>query len=168
MFLTGHILSPNNTGNPDYNICGQASSVVDFSNLRFKLGISKDGSSQTTLINVPDLSAPGLIVPSTTNYGDYDIYFGGFGGGGSFDPLSGLFTIELNVYKAGTTTQVTWEKFNAHLEISKTGYQSFINTFEFYNYDVGNEAGIGITGNKDFDIYLVNNTNNIDVNGTQT
>lgn len=167
MFLSGHLYSPNNTGMPDYNICGQASSVLSFANISFKLGISKDGSVETTLINLSDLSTPGVIAPSTITYGNYDIYFGGFNGA-NVDPLAGAFKVELDVYETGTTNRVTWEKFNVSLQVAKAGYQSFVNSFEFYNYDVGNEPSFTMSGNKDFDIYLVENANNLDINGNQT
>ena len=166
MYLTGHILTLANSGAPDYNICGQATTILDFVNTTFKLNISKGGSVATTLINTNDLSTLnlGTLPYGVINYGDYDINFISF----ARNNTTNSYRVELQVYVAGTTNVVTWEKFNISIEIQKSGYQSYLNSFELYNYDIGNDATLGYVNNTDFDIILTNNTNNLDVYGNQT
>lgn len=166
MYLTGKIKTLNNTGSPDFNICGQATSSLSLTNLKFKLGIGRD-SSTYNIINTSDLSSIGSLSPITYNFGIYDIIFQSF----AMNTVNGVFQIKLDVFLASTTTIVSWEKFYLFLEIGKTGYQSFSNTFELYNYDIGNStsiAGIVDIGAQPFEIILTNNTNNLDSFGIQT
>lgn len=164
MYFTTHIFSPNNTGAPDYDICGQGAAIVNFTNLTFKVAISKDGSAATTIINTTNLvgETPGSFTPVNIDYGDYTINFNSW----AFNAGTGSITMTMNVYVLGTTTPVSWEKFNLHLYVAKSGYQSYSNVVELYNYDVGNDATLGHSGNQGFNLYLVNDTNNV-VDGQQ-
>lgn len=170
MLLTGKIKTLTNDGAPDYNICSQASAVLSMTNMTFIMTLSKSNGANYVLVTTSDLSsyvASGL--PITYTYGNYDIKFSDF----DLDTVNGAFQAKLEVFYTGTTDVVTWEKFNITLQIAKTGYQSYLNTFELYNYDVGNTTGTaGLSGasvgNTDFEIFLVNNTNNLDTYGRQT
>lgn len=163
MKLTTHLFSPNNTGAPNYNICGQASSVVSFVNTSFKVSIS-NGTTTQVLVDTANLN--GVVTPNTGTYtfGDLDISFTAF----AKNAGTGSLTFDMNFYKTGTTDPYTWTKLFLVIEVSKAGYQSYLNTFEIYGYDIGNDVTLGYTGNPGFDIYLINNTNNINANGNQT
>jgi hypothetical protein len=58
MILEFNILSPNNTGAPDYDICGQSASVINNNNL--KVDLKLNGLS---LFTTNDLST--ATIPST-------------------------------------------------------------------------------------------------------
>lgn len=167
MLLTGSINTLTNDGAPDYNICGQATSLLSLTNINFKLAIAKDGES-VVLVDTTDLSTVSPTTPVSSTFGNYDIILSAF----AVDTATSKFQAEIEVFVTGTSDVVTWEKFNVILQISKSGYQSFTNVFEFYNYDVGNATGIvgftTTTGNQDFSIILVNNTNNLDSYSRQT
>lgn len=168
MLLTGKINTITSTGSPDYNICGQATSALSFSNIGLSLSISKSGYSSVTIVSTLDLSTISGLSYSTYTFGDYDIQFTNF----SIDNVTSTFQANLLLVYTGTSDKVSWEKFNIFLDVAKTGYQSFRNTFEVYNYDIGNSSGIsGIVdtiGNADFEVVLINNTNNLDIYGRQT
>lgn len=168
MLLTAKIKTLTDTGAPDYNICGQASSALSFTNMIFKMSISKSGGVTQSLVNTIDLSTVSGLIFATYTYGSYDIRFNSF----VIDTVTSTLQTDIQVFYTGTTNVVTWEKFNVFIEVSKTGYQPFLNTFEFYNYDVGNiQAVVGLTdtiGNEDFEIILTNNTNNLDIYNRQT
>lgn len=168
MFLTGKIKTLTSTGSPDYIICSQATSLLSLTNLNFKLSINKNGGTVQELVNTTDLSTISGLSFDTFTYGDFDIEFNNF----TIDTVTSTFQAKINIFDKGTTNVVTWEKFNLFLEISKTGYQSFRNTFELYNYDVGNATSISnvtdTNGNEDFEIILINNINNLDGYGLQT
>lgn len=163
-FVT-HTRTPNNTGSPDYNICGQASSLLSLTNLGMVVGISKGNSTVTNIITTADLSTDntGAFVPVNVIYGAYTINFLSY----TYNTTTKSIVFNINVYDTGTTNQVQYEKFYLSLTFSKSGYQTFSQCFELYNYDVGNDATLSISGNTDMDVYLVNNTNNI-VAGVQT
>lgn len=168
MFLTGRIKTIVSTGNPDYIICSQATTALTLTNLNFKISISKDGGLVQNLVNTTNLAGISGLVFATYTYGNYDIRFTSF----AIDTTTSTFQAEIDLFYTGTTDVVTWEKFNLILEVSSIGYQPFKNVFEFYNYDVGNALTIsGITdttGNQNFEIILVNNTNNLDAYSRQT
>lgn len=163
MKLTTHIFSPNNTGAPNYNICSQASSIVNFTNVSLKISIT-DGITNKILIDTNDLSGSPTINTGLTQFGNVDLSFTSLVKNSS----TGSISLDMNFYKPNTTDICTWEKLFILVEVSKTGYQSFSNIFEIYGYDIGNDSTLGYSGNSDFDIYLVNNTNNLNVNGHQT
>lgn len=168
MFLTGKIKTIISTGSPDYIICGQAFSVLSLVNLNFKLQISKNGGTVETLVNTTDLSTVSGLSYNTYTYGNYDIKFTSF----VIDTTTSSFQLKIEVFDTGTTNVVTWEKFTLFLEISKTGYQPFRNTFELYNYDVGNSNSIAglvdTSDNEDFEIVFIDNSNNLDIYNRQT
>lgn len=168
MLLTAKIKTLVNTGGPDYNICNQATSALSFTNMSLKMAIGKNSSPTNILVNTTDLSTISGLTFTTFTYGSYDIRFNSF----AIDVATSTLQTEIQVFYTGTTNVVTWERFNIFLEISKLGYQSFKNTFELYNYDVGNCTGIGgltnTVGNDNFEIILTNNTNNLDIYNRQT
>lgn len=163
MRFTTHLFSPNNTGSPDYNICGQASSVLGFANTTFNVNIS-DGTTTQSLLVCSDLN--GALAPSygTYTFGDLDVNFSNI----AVDSITGSISMVLNFYKAGTTDVCTWKKLYLSIDVSKSGYQSYNNVIQIYGYDIGNDVTLGYSGNTDFDIYLINNTNNLDIYGKQT
>lgn len=169
MLLSCKITTLLNTGAPDYDICGQATSNLSFSNLALKIVIGKNNGTTYTVIDTLDLATfvvSGL--PVTYTFGNYDLKFTDF----DYSAADSTFQAKIEIFFAGTTDVVTWERFNVFIFASKTGYQPFSNTFEFYNYDVGNSSSIAgqvdTTGNTDFEIRLVNDTNNLDGFGRQT
>jgi hypothetical protein len=143
MILEFNILSPNNTGAPDYDICGQSASVINNNNL--KVDLKLNGLS---LFTTNDLST--ATIPST--------------------PFTvGTKTISLFTYSSITgfvikiaEPQIIGIENILDVTISKVGYQSFTNSFKLYNYDIGG------SGNPNFDFYLINNINNLDSDGFQT
>ena len=165
MRISGFLYTPNNTGNPDYTVCGQASSVLNFTNASFKLSISQGSSPLTTLINTTDLSTLVAPIASTTTLDTLDINYTDF----VYDAVTGKWVIVMNVYQIGNTVVKTWDKFFVHIEIAKTGYKTYTQVFEVYGYDLGNAtiAPYTNTGNPDFNIYLISDTNNV-VSGAQT
>lgn len=168
MLLTAKIKTLVSTGSPDYNICSQATSALSFTNMSFKMAIGKNSSTTNILVNTTDLSTISGLSFITYTYGNYDIRFNTF----VIDTATSTLQTEIQIFYTGTSDIVTWERFNIFIEISKAGYQSFKNTFELYNYDVGNCSGIGglvdTIGNDSFEIILTNNSNNLDIYGRQT
>lgn len=150
MFITGHIYYPTNSGSPSHNLCGQASSIVSFTNLKFNLSLTKNGITNN-LVNTNDLSTLGSLTPTTYTFGNIDIVFNGM----IYSSVHGYFKIDLKIYKTGTTQTITSDSVLINLSINAPNYSLFNNTFEFYNYDVGNDTTLGITGNTAFDIYLI-------------
>lgn len=164
MFLTGHVKYPLTNGNPAHNLCGQGSSIVSFTNLNFRLGISKNGSAITNLVNTGDLSTLNLggLTYGTTTYGNIDIVFNSF----YYFAPTGTWSTNIQFFKTGTSQVITHEKITAHIDISISGYSSWSNAIEIYNYDIGNDTFLGLSGNKDFDIYLIP-TSDYDSNNRQ-
>ena len=60
-----------------------------------------------------------------------------------------------------------WQSTDVRITVSKTGYLPFDNTFVVYNYDIGNNSnqiysnGNPITDNPEFNIILINETDNV-------
>jgi hypothetical protein len=163
MKLTTHILSPNNTGAPDYDICSQGASVVSFVNTSLKITIT-DGVTGILIVNTTDLSGAPFINVGSAPIGDFTVDVVSL----VKNSLTGSVSLQIDLYNLNTTDVKTWDKIYITIEVSKSGYQPYINTFEIYGYDIGNDTTLGYSGNPDFDIYLVNNANNLDVNGKQT
>lgn len=167
MLLTGTLRTLINSGAPDYSICNQAAANLSFVNTSFKLEISNNGGLSYTLVDTIDLSTISGLVFSTFTYDDYDFVFSNF----VIDGASSTFQIKVDVFRTGTTDIVTWEKFYLTLSISKDGYLPFLNTFELYNYDVGNcqtiPGLVDTVGNPNFNIILINRLNNMDIYGNQ-
>lgn len=162
MKLVTHIFSPDNTGSPDYDICGQAALVVNFTNVTLRISIS-DGTTTQQLLSTTNLA--GALSPSigTYTFGNLDVDLTAL----TVNSVTGSVLLDMDFYKTGTTDVCTWEKIFITIEVIKTGYQSFTNIFEIYGYDIGNDATLALTGNPQFDIYLINDTDNV-VNGIQT
>lgn len=163
MILSLNIIQPD-TSSISSPLCGLPTVDVDMNNMSLKLDVSKNGSTITNIFNNINLgtfvsSAPNQII----TYGDYDIIFNW--ALNNFSITSNIL-FNIGIYKTGTTTPVSWEKFNLHLSLSKNGFIPYQNVFELYNYDVGNSTFFGLTGNKTFDIVLLN-TNIIDSFGNQ-
>lgn len=165
MRISGYLYTPNNTGSPDYNICGQASSILDFTNTTFKLSVSQGSSPLTSVINTTDLSTYVAPASSTITLNTLDVAYGVF----VYDVLTGAWVITLKPYLIATLDPVTWDKFFVHIEIAKVGYKTYTQVFEVYGYDLGNAtiAPYTNTGNPDFNIYLIQDLNNV-VSGFQT
>lgn len=154
MNLRFRILEPGNTGAPDYTICGQAASSVNFVNLTLKVTV--DG---TVVINTTDLDSyvfPGSVVTVAN--------------GITVDQMS-IEDSEYIAMRIGLAE--VWDATSVQIEISKTGYIGYANVFQVYGYDLGNNPNqtysdaSAITDNPDFTLYLLNETNNV-VNGKQT
>lgn len=166
MRISGYLYTPTNTGTPDYNICGQAPAILPFANTSFKLSISQGTLTPTVLINTNDLNTYVGAGYGVTVLNSIQVNYSNF----VTDSITGKWLIQLSMEDllSGLTTFA--DKFFVHIEISKTGYQSYTQVFEVYGYDLGNAtiAPNTMTGNPDFNIYLVNNTNNLDINNIQT
>lgn len=161
MFVTGHIYYPTTNGNPAHNLCGQAPSIVSFTNLKFNLSFTKDGITNN-LVNTNDLSTLGSLTPSTYTFGNIDIVFNGM----IYSAVHGYFKIDIQIYKTGTTQIIPSSSLILSLSISSSNYSSFNNSFEFYNYDIGNDVTLGYSNNPNFDIYLIP-LSDYNVNGQQ-
>lgn len=163
MKFTTHLLSPNNTGIPDYNICGQVSSIINMLNVSLVISIS-DGITTQNLITTSDLS--GSLSPNynTYTFGDLDINFTNL----AVNTGTGSILLDMDFFKVGTTDICTWKKIYINISASKANHQSYTNSIEIYGYDIGNDVTLGYSGNTAFDLYLINNTNNLDINGKQT
>lgn len=163
MKFTTHLFSPNNTGSPDYNICGQASSIIAMVNTTLVITIS-DGITSQNLITTSNLAGGLSPVYGTYTFGDLDINFSNL----VVNTGTGSICATMDFFKTGTTDVCTWRKIYVSISVSKVGYQPYNNVIQMYGYDIGNDFTLGISGNTDFDIYLINNTNNLDINGKQT
>lgn len=163
MKFTTHLFTPNNTGAPDYDICGQVASILDFTNTTLKVSIS-DGTTTQQLINTSDLSAILAVATGLYTFGSLDINVLG----GSRDAVTGSMSLDMDFLLTGTSDYCTWKKAFLTIEVSKAGYQTYTNVIQIYGYDIGNDVTLGYSGNTDFDIYLVNNTDNLDIFGKQT
>lgn len=147
MLISLNLKTPNNTGAPDYNICGQAASILNFTNTACHIQVSG-----VTIFNVADLSSI-FIVPS-----------GPIGTTGlsisSFTKNIGTGTLTLGIDGLNV-----WEEADYTVRLSKTGYRGYENTFKMFGYDLG--TGL-TTGNPLFNIYLVADANNLDIDGYQS
>lgn len=137
MKLAFKIVSPSNTGAPDYNICGQAAPALSHSGLSLKMEFKG-----TTIYDEPDVSMGTLpALPITVSGRTISAI--------TYHPTNGfVLTIDSEL------TIGLEDDFK--ITLSKTGYQSYSNTFKLFDYDFNTN------------IYLINNTNNLDINGYQT
>ncbi len=163
MRFTTHLFSPNNTGSPDYNICGQASSILSMTGTTFIVSIS-DGTTTQNLLTTSNLAGGLSPVYGTYTFGDLDVNFSNI----AVNTGTGSIKLLMDFYKTGTTDPCTWRKLYLTITVEKAGYQSYTNAIQIYGYDIGNDTTLSISGNTDFDIYLINNTNNLDILGKQT
>jgi hypothetical protein len=153
MILRIPILSPLNTGSPDYNICGQASSGVSWTNLNTIITVNG-----TDVINIADLSA--------------------FTFGTGLNIACGSFTVEDILAETGDILHLKiafpsssplniQEQVGVRVRASKTGYIAYDKTYTIYDYDLGNNTNVGVTTNIPFNVYLVASANNV-VSSVQT
>jgi len=154
MKLRFQILSPNNTGTPDYNICSQASSNVALTNTSLKVVI--DGTTILDTTNLATYTLPNGTITTTTNS----------------IAVSSIQRVNTNFIEM-TIAMTTIQEIDAIINVSKVGYLPYNNIFKLFGYDLGNNlnqnntGGTAITYNPNMDIYLVNETNNV-VGGNQT
>lgn len=148
MKIRFNILSPNNTGSPDYNICGQASSEIDSDQLAVKLTLN--GS---VIFNEPDCSGILTSIPSLPHVAGNRTLTGLACNGSNF-------VLQIDDIISPNTYGIL------KVEISKNGYQSFTNTFKLFDYDLGQYNYINplapYNTNPNFDFYLVKNQDNLD------
>jgi hypothetical protein len=158
MILRIPFLSPTNTGSPDYTIAGQASSLVDWTNLNTVIKVGG-----TDIINEADLSA-----------------FAGFGigvdiacGGGVVvndiinESLGGGSVLKIKITMPATSPLNIATYTDVQIIAQKTNYISYDNTYRIHDYDLGNNADSGVTNNLNFGIYLISTVDNV-VSGQQT
>lgn len=131
------IVSPSNTGNPDYNICGQGTPALSHVGLALKVEFKG-----VTIYDEPDISL-GTLPSLPITIGGRTI------SAVTYHPTNGF------VYTIDSLPTIGIED-DFKITLSKTGYQSFSNTFKLFDYDFNTN------------IYLVNNTNNLDTYGLQT
>lgn len=154
MKLRFRILEPTNSGAPDYNICGQAASSIDFNNLAL-----------TLLVN-------GVVIWNTNDLGSYSFPNTTFNLPNNITVTDiGILNSEYLVLAINGVSPISGAKVT--LVINKTGYFGYSQVFDIYNYDLGNNPnetnsnGDPINYNPAFNIYLINQTNNI-INSVQT
>lgn len=153
MRLRFQILSPTNTGTPDYTICSQVSSNVDLTNTNLVVNI--DG---TDILSTTDLGTYTLPVGAITTTNGYVV---------SGIQRVNTYFIEMDI----AMTMV--ETIDVSIQVSKTGYLPYNNIFKLFGYDLGNNPNStnsnaqAITYNPDMDIYLIEELNNV-VDGKQT
>lgn len=166
MRLLTHILSPNNTGAPDYNICGQGASVVSQTNMKCILTLS-DGTTSVTILNVSNLAVSTILDLNggVKTFSDLGIDVANF----SVNPVTGLLSLDIDFLQSGTSDLTTWNKIYLTIHFEKSGYLSYDNVIQLYGYDIGNDStDFSTTDNIPFDIYLINKSNNLDSEGRQT
>jgi len=153
MRLRFQILSPNNTGAPDYIICGQASSNVTVSNTALKVVV--DGED---IIDVVDLSTFNTLPNTvTTNNGI---------------AIENIERVNTYFIQMDIKLDDVHDSTSVGIIASKAGYLTYNNSYEVYGYDLGNNPN-ETNGNSDpvdynpsMDIFLINETDNL-VNGKQ-
>lgn len=149
MYFIFNIFQPNNTGAPDYNICGQGSSVLSMNNTSCTLSVEDEVLFTTTNLLTVNPSTPAAI-------GSTGLIFESF----NRNVVTGAIIIKIsgiNVY----------DEKNLTLNLERGGFYSFTNSFKLFGYDLGNESGSS-TGNPNIHINLINKTNNTDIYGLQS
>lgn len=153
MRLRFQILSPTNTGTPDYIICGQVSSNVVLTGTGLEVGIDS-----TPIISTTNLGTYTFPVGTITTTNGYVI---------SNIQRVNTYFIEMDI--AMTMAQVV----DMSITATRAGYLSYNNVFKLFGYDLGNNPNAlngqaqPITYNPNMDIYLIAEANNV-VNGIQT
>lgn len=161
MELRTRILTPSNTGNPDYIICGQGGTAVGYTGMFVQLKME------------------GVNVVNTSDYAAY------LGGAFPVAPValpSGLEVVvdiedvnylKLTVTRPGGNFEV-WESTDLTVVVNKAvDYFRYDNVFEIYGYDLGNNPNQNnihaeaIDYNPDFTIWMLPTADN-EVNGKQT
>jgi len=150
MKLRFNILSPNNTGSPDFDICGQAAGVISATGLAVTCKLN--GFDVFTC--APDVA--NIVIPATPfTIGTKTI------NSCTYSPLTG-FEIEIQSVNTIGVEDIL------DISISKNDYVSYTNKFKLFDYDLGNSGLSGGT-NPDFNFYLIDYTviNNLDSDGKQ-
>ena len=133
---------PNTSGSPDYNICGQGLSTLDYS-----------GLTLTAYVN-------GVQIFTTTDFDAYTIP------GTTFDADG----VDVTALKEGNNDQVlrmnidlanVYDTALVKIVASKSGYKSFDKTFTVYGYDLGNNTDGAISGRDEFNIIMIPTANNV-------
>lgn len=150
MIIRFRILSPSDTGAPDYIMCNQGSTVIDPSNLSLNLSVGG-----TVIFNTPNLGLVPFPIFGPVPIGSTGLFWGSL----DYSSVTGLFEMDIIGLEL-------WQETTFEIKISKLGYIPFINIFNLFGYDVGN--GTGPVNNPELDVYLVDETNHLDVNGRQT
>jgi len=138
---------------PDYDLCGQAIAVMDYTNLGLVLNL--DGEE---IINETDLTNFTFGSPITTIRG----YI-----------ISNVSFVNTDIITITVDNILIDDLLLFDIEITKTGYLPYVNSIYLHGYDIGNNPnivnGIGetINYNLPFDFILVAEANNV-VNGEET
>jgi len=148
MKLRLRVLSPTNTGNPDYTICGQGSSAITLAGTTVNIVIGGTTIFNNTLDNMA--TVPGGTI--TTAEG--------------FDVV-GLFREDTNYITMEVQLANIWNCTSYQIVVDRVGYLSYANTFTIFGYDLGNNPNQAITGNPNMDIQIIEEANNL-VDGNQT
>lgn len=154
MKLRFRVLSPGNSGAPDYFICGQAAAVVNNTNLGIELKVDGEVIWSTSDVSgyafpVPIVTVANTLTVTSTGIANVDYY-----------------TVEI-------TGLAVWQSTSVELTITKAGYIQYHNIYTVFGYDLGNNPndlysnGNPVTNNPDMDVRLINETNNV-VSGIQT
>jgi len=148
-----NLLEPNSTGAPDYNICGQASSVLDLQDTGLIISVE-----DVVLFTTDDLlnDTPTIAASLPSAIGSTGLIFESF----TINSITGAVILNIS------GIQVYDEKVLS-IRASKNGYYTFENSFKLFGYDLGNETGVS-TGNSDLSINLINKSNIVDIYGLQT
>ncbi len=169
MYLITHIVTPGNTGSPDYNICSQASSPVGFENLKLNINLVRNGISYP-LVATNDLSTYGIGNIGDYSFNDLIVTFQPL----NINPNTGGIFLELDFKKLNNIDVKTWGKCYITFDVEVSEFQKFSNVFEIYGYDIGQTTGDdnSVLGQDldtgiPFNINLVFDHFNI-VNGVQT
>jgi len=153
MNLRFRVLSPGNSGAPDYLICGQAAAVLNNVNLGIVLKVD-----DTIVWNTADVSTYVFPAPIVSGAG-YTVTSIGI-------QNADYYTLNIDIPKV-------WMKSKVEIIVSKAGYILYQNIFQVFGYDLGNNPnvlygdGTPVDDNPDMDIRLINETNNV-VSGEQT
>lgn len=154
MLFRFRVLSPSNTGSPDYLYCNQTSSVLSYSNLSLTIRIDDEQVYTTT-----DLATDGFTFSTTTSNNNLTV-----AGLGILNTDYLTIRIPLNNY---------WDSTTVHIKLEKSGVVSYENLFQVYGYDLGNNPNVNnnqgdaVDYNPSMDIYMVPTANNV-VNNKET
>lgn len=147
MLLTLNFKTPNNTGAPNYNICGQAASVLGFLNTSCQVQVNG-----VDILNTINLSTAVVVTGVPIGTTGFTLT--------SFTKNNGTGTLTFGIDGINV-----WEEADFTIRINKSAYRKYENTFKMFGYDIGT----GLTpGNPLMNIYLVADANNLDVDGFQS
>ena len=148
MRLRVEFKEPLNSGSPDYTLCGQGFSTLDYTDLAL-----------TVLVNNTQIFTTG-------NYEIFNIP------GGTTDADG----IDVEALKEGNSNQILrldidlaniQDSTTVSIQASKSGYRAFVKTFTVFGYDLGNNVDDSVSGNPEFSVILIPTANN-EVSGIET